>query len=219
MIVQPSSGRRAFLILLWAAPLALALSIPNLGPIGALALVVVTLIFRRDVRLASLPMWWRGPFSSIALGVGAGAAMHIFVSVLMDPLLTRAFGAPPDLHSFDAVRGDVSAYIRLLALGVLFGGVAEELVFRGYAIGWGMSLFGGRWGFPIAALSAIAFGLAHSYQGATGMASTGLIGLMYGWVYLFAGRKLAPAMLSHMTLDVLGITELYIGHPLMAPIV
>lgn len=216
---QPSPLRRGLAILLWAAPLALALSIPNLGPVAAVLLVIGVVIFRRDARQAALPLWRWSPAASLAFGAVAGAALHLFVSSLFEPFLARQLGGGPDLSAFAAVEGNVAAYMQLLAIGILFGGLAEELVFRGYAVGWGSALFGARWALPLAIASGAAFGVAHSYQGPAGMITTGVIGLTYGIVYLLAGRRLAPAIAAHITLNVLGITELYLGRPLIAPLI
>ena len=103
-------------------------------------------------------------------------------------------------------------YLVLLAIGLVFGGVVEEIVFRGLVIGWEAISFGERAAVPLLLLSSVVFGLGHLYQGWSGVISTGLTGLAFGAIYLAAGRKLLPAMLAHMTLDAIGITMLYLGY-------
>lgn len=63
----------------------------------------------------------------------------------------------------------------------------------------------------LALASATALGIAHSHQGLTGMLTTGLNGLLFGVVYIYAGRHLLPAMICHAAGNVYGITLLYLG--------
>jgi membrane protease YdiL (CAAX protease family) len=205
-------GVRALDVALWAAPLLLCLAIAGIGALFALAVVIVALVARREARAGALPLWWRGALGSLALGVGVGVAIYAAMGAFIQAALELVFGGEPDLSVWDAVRGNLSAYLQMMALGLIFGGIAEELIFRGFVIGWGARMFGAAWALPLAALSAAVFGLSHLYQGWAGAASTGLIGLMIGVLYVACGRKLAPAILAHMTVNAFGITELYVGH-------
>ena len=90
-------------------------------------------------------------------------------------------------------------------------------MFQGFVIGWGERLFGGGAIFLVV-LSAAVFGAAHLYQGPSGMLSTGLMGFLFGLLYLSTGRRLIACMLAHATIDILGITELYVGHPFLPPL-
>ena len=205
--------------LLWALPLVLALALPGVGVLGSLAVVIAMLVFHRDARSATLRLWKRGPLISLLIGLAVGLATHVAMSALIEPALQQVFGQPVDLSNFDAVEGNLSNYLVLLAVGLLFGGIAEELVFRGYIIGWGTRLFGNHAGLLLALASAVVFGLAHFYQGLPGMVATGLVGLVFGITYLASGRRLAPAIFAHMTVNLIGITELYLGHPFVAPLI
>ena len=82
----------------------------------------------------------------------------------------------------------------------------------GFVIGWGTQLFGDKSGLLLAFLSAAAFGAAHLYQGIAGVLSTGLTGLIFGILYLLTGRKLLPVVLAHMTVNFIGITQIYLGY-------
>jgi membrane protease YdiL (CAAX protease family) len=57
----------------------------------------------------------------------------------------------------------------------------------------------------------VVFGITHLYQGWTGVCSTGIIGLGYGFTYLATGRNLLTSIFAHMTLNAIGATELYLG--------
>ncbi len=76
-------------------------------------------------------------------------------------------------------------------------GVVEEIAYRGFLL-WYLSQYVS---IPIAiVLSSIPFGLAHSYQGATGALKTGLIGLLFAVVYVISGSIWVPIVI-HALLD------------------
>jgi len=80
----------------------------------------------------------------------------------------------------------------------LTAGFCEEFVFRGYLI-WVFQPLLGLWG--AAALSVVAFGLAHTYQGAKGILITSVIGAILTLVVVILG-SLLPAMALHAIADV-----------------
>ena len=212
-----SPAKKAATYLLWALPLLFSLALPGIGALFSLAVVVIALIFHKDARRATLRWWGDSPGRMVAIGIGAGVVIHIGFSILIEPLIQISLHEEIDLSNFDAVKGNLANYLILLAIGVFFGGFAEELMFRGFVIGWGERLFGGGAIFLVV-LSAAVFGAAHLYQGPSGMLSTGLMGFLFGLLYLSTGRRLIACMLAHATIDILGITELYVGHPFLPPL-
>lgn len=176
----------------------------------SLAVLAAILIFVKSAREPTLASIYRGVPVSVAIGVAAGAAMHFALSPLFDAIALQITGTSSDLSSLAAVHGNLVNYLVLLAIGLLFGGVLEELVGRGFLIGWGSAVFGARWAIVLMIVSAVGFGLAHLWQGAGGMITTGLSGLFYGFVYLLCGRKLLPAVMTHATSNFLGITAIYL---------
>jgi membrane protease YdiL (CAAX protease family) len=81
----------------------------------------------------------------------------------------------------------------------LAAGVGEELAYRGYAIPMLGLLIGVA---PAAAVSSLAFGVLHVYQGVIGMARTAVLGGVLAWGFLASG-SLWPPMAAHALLDVL----------------
>lgn len=79
-------------------------------------------------------------------------------------------------------------------------GICEEVIYRGF----GLAAL--RWAFPDASdglligISSGAFGIAHLYQGAPGVALTGLLGAYFAWFTIATG-SLLPAMLLHALVD------------------
>lgn len=94
-------------------------------------------------------------------------------------------------------------------------GIVEEIIFRGFAL-WYLASF-----MPITAaiiLSSIAFGFGHSYQGANGILKTGIIGVVFGIIFVVSGSIWLPIIL-HMGLDLIQgrqIRELFRDVPAQA---
>ena len=98
----------------------------------------------------------------------------------------------------------VAEYRWFLALAVT-AGTCEELLYRGYFIAT-MSPWITLPGALVA--GAVVFGIGHAYQGARGIAKTGLVGLIFGIVYVATGSLLWPILL-HVLLDIQGGTLAY----------
>jgi energy-coupling factor transporter transmembrane protein EcfT len=195
--------------LLWLAVFIPAVAVPN-GMLLSIAIAAGALVFVKRTRGPTFALVFRSVPLSLAIGLAAGTAMHFAMNPLFDLLAREATGKEADLSSLAAVEGDLGNYLKLLALGVLFGGVIEEVIDRGFLIGWGTAAFGRRWAAPLLLLTSLGFGLAHAWQGAAGMITTGLSGLCYGTVYLLCDRKLLPAMTTHATSNAIAITAIYL---------
>jgi membrane protease YdiL (CAAX protease family) len=76
-------------------------------------------------------------------------------------------------------------------------GLCEELLYRGFL----MAYIGALWGFwPAVILSSLVFGLGHAYQGTSGIATTGTIGLILAGLFVLTGSLWVP-MLLHAATD------------------
>jgi membrane protease YdiL (CAAX protease family) len=93
------------------------------------------------------------------------------------------------------------------ALIALTAGICEELLYRGWlqnllAYGTGSVWIG-------LVLGAVVFGSGHAYQGTMGMIQTGIIGLVFGIVFVFTENLIAGQIL-HFTIDAVnGIVGTY----------
>jgi len=181
------------------------------GSLISLAIVGLALIVVKPSRGPTLAFRSASLGRDLSLGIGTGVALWAVSHFLMDPALAGLFGKI-DLDGVAAVKGNLGNYLILLAAGLIYGGVIEEVINRGFVVGWGTALFGERAAVPLMLLSTVVFGLAHRYQDTAGMISTGISGLVFGVVYLISGRKLMPAMLCHAIANAIGITGLYLGY-------
>ena len=158
---------------------------------------------------------WR----ALARGLSAvtlGLADYGSISTLLASLALAAFIG--GLHWLNLRRagrsaGQASQRMRLLARRILpvnsvellpycalavTAGVCEEFLYRGFAMG---ALF--RVGFPawaVVILAAVLFGLAHVYQGRSGILGTFVMGILFGVVRL-AYDTLVPVIMTHTVVD------------------
>ena len=112
----------------------------------------------------------------------------------------KSSGKAPELMRLLARRILPIKTVELLpycALAVT-AGVCEEFLYRGFAMGALSSV-----GFPASAvvlLTAVLFGLAHVYQGRTGILGTFVMGILFGGVRL-AYDTLVPVVMMHIAVD------------------
>lgn len=200
-----------FLGALCLLPLMPALVFPGIGVLVSFLIVLLCLLFVHQSRRPTLALYSGGLGRSILIGLAFGLAVAVGFDFGIEPLAERITGQGVDLEELGNIEGNLINYLTLLAIGLVFGGIVEELVFRGFVIGWGTWIFGGRWSIGLTLLSATIFGLSHLYQGAAGVITTGLIGLLFGLLYLRMDRKLLAPIVAHMTVNAYGITLLYLG--------
>jgi hypothetical protein len=77
-------------------------------------------------------------------------------------------------------------------------GITEELLYRGFLI-WALNAYMDL--LVAAVLASVLFGLAHAYQGRSGILKTGAIGLIMAMLYIGSGTILLP-MLLHAFMDI-----------------
>ncbi|NNC64537.1 MAG: CPBP family intramembrane metalloprotease [Gammaproteobacteria bacterium] len=207
-------NRRTPITLLVGVALGVTLAIPGTGALGAFAIAIVAVLIARkqgsvrDVGLARPDSWLRILGATLAFGF----AFQLFSLVIVEPLLARITGAPADISVFDGVRGNFQGFLMLLAVGWIVGGFLEEFTFRGFIAGRIYWLFGSSTAsaWTGVTIAAVIFGLAHAYQGVSGMIVTGLTGFILGAIYVSSGFNLWYAILSHGFMNTAGIFALYL---------
>lgn len=188
------------------------LALPSVNTKEKVALYAVTIAFQWV--LFGL-VAWRSLARGLTvqdLGLGSSGVMGIFVSgasgaVLIGGLqwlnlrrIGRIEGEAPELLRKLASRllpVNVLEYLPYSALAIT-AGVCEEFIYRGFAIA-ALS----KSGLPlwlVVILSSILFGLAHAYQGRSGIVSTGVLGVLLAIGRLGLG-SLVPVMMWHVGLD------------------
>jgi membrane protease YdiL (CAAX protease family) len=194
--------------------LGLPIAFPELGVLGSFAIAIAVAVIARK-HGSFRDMGFRRPESwpkLLGTTLLYGFVIQVTFTVVIEPGLSRLTGDPVDISVFDDVRGDFVSYLILLAIGWVVGGFLEEFTFRGFIVGrvrW--SLGSGDTATWLAVLAAaVPFGVAHLYQGATGMIATGLIGFVLGAVYVYHRFNLWYAIFTHGFINTVGITAMYL---------
>jgi len=183
-----------------------------LDAIGKILLVGVGcgLILLRGERLADIGLkrpesWTR------TLIIGVGMAAIVFVAMYV----SEKAGFRRDLSKFKDVQGNLA----LAVLGVFYAfigaGFYEEFTFRGFLMQGLAMIFGGSRGAWIVAWIAqgTLFGLAHAYQNPLGIAITGTLGILMGFLVLVSGRNLWPVIIGHGLFDASRFVLFYFQGP------
>ena len=88
--------------------------------------------------------------------------------------------------------------IAAFAFVAFTAGVCEEILYRGWLVSFLGALFGSIWIGMVAA--AVLFGVGHAYQGRQGMIATGVLGLVFGTMFVLV-RSLVPGEAIHAGID------------------
>lgn len=89
---------------------------------------------------------------------------------------------------------------RWFALVSVTAGFCEELLYRGLLLAVVVAIVPGAGDLALVLVSAVAFGLAHAYQGPTGVVATGVLGAILAYLYVGTGTLLLP-MVVHAVID------------------
>ena len=194
--------------------LGITLALPENGALGAFAIAIAAVVIGRkqgsvtDVGFKRPDSWLRVLGTTLAFGF----VYQLLSLVIIEPLLARVTGAAVDISIFDGVRSNFRGFLVLLAIGWVVGGFLEELTFRGFVAGRIYWLFGSSTAaaWTGVTIAAIVFGLAHAYQGVSGMILTVLTGFILGVIFIFSRFNLWYAILSHGFMNTAGIVAIYL---------
>ena len=159
---------------------------------------------------------WRATARGMAssdLGLARPVGWDLVVWSVMGTLLLGAFQWF-NLRRVGKMSGRVPDFMRKLTERVLphgslefvpycalavTAGVCEEFLYRGFVMGaLGRA---GLYPWAVIVISSVLFGLAHSYQGRSGVVGTTLLGLVFAMARL-ALRSLLPVIVWHSAVDV-----------------
>ena len=91
-----------------------------------------------------------------------------------------------------------STQVAAFVLVALTAGICEEILYRGWLLSFLGALTGSMWIGMI--LSAVLFGIGHAYQGRQGIVATGVLGLVFGTMFVLV-RSLVPGQVIHAGID------------------
>jgi membrane protease YdiL (CAAX protease family) len=183
---------------------------------GLALVTLVVWVAAADVSAAQvglvLPPRWPGLFTWLAC-----AALLALVVVSTRALRSGALAGPPPAELRRTRPGDPRhaeppgaatlallprsrSERRLFGLVGVTAGICEEWLYRGFLLAVVGALAPGLPTAVLVLVAAVAFGLAHSYQGLAGTVTTGVLGGVLAGVYLATGSLLLPVLL-HAVID------------------
>lgn len=170
---------------------------------GLVALVAGIVVVAPRVGWAELGVVWP-EWSTVATLLALG----VFAVLLAGTLAVRgAWGAPrgngealPGPRSVVAMVPRTPAERGLFAVVAVTAGICEELLFRGFLLAVGTAVWPAAPDWVLVVLGAVLFGLAHAYQGISGIAGTAVLGVVLGTTYALTGSLLLPVVL-HAAID------------------
>lgn len=163
---------------------------------------------------------WNGAFFGLSryplrklIGPAVAYTLLVFIStdIVVTPVVEHLSGAIIDLSSFDTLRGNLPSTLIFILYMIVVAAIGEELVFRGYLMRRiaGLASFSETGWLAGALVSSLVFGLAHNYQGISGMITTGFVGFILALIYLRNREKLTLCMLIHGLYNIVGIILIY----------
>lgn len=173
--------------------------------------------------LMALTAFWAGRFKWSEFGIERfnvartilravlfAIAIFLGIDLVIQPGVEELFG-PIDLSALDDIRGNLVNYVIFLLFMWVVAAFGEEFLYRGFFMKRLAGILGDTdraWLISAFLISAL-FGLAHLYQGLSGVITTGLIGLIFALIFYRNRKNLVLAMLTHGFYDVIGITLIY----------
>jgi uncharacterized protein len=155
------------------------------------------------------PQQWPGPVTGLVVllvvafvvvstrALRSGALLEV-----AEPVRRPGEGrhAEPAGHATLALLPRTAGERRLFTVVGVTAGVCEEWLYRGFFLAVLAALAGGLQTWLLVVVAAVAFGLAHFYQGAVGILTTGVLGGVMAALYLQTGSLLLPVLL-HAAID------------------
>ena len=184
----------------------------NLAYFLGIAFVLLLLWARRwewkHIGLTKPTSWGAVWLQAIILSV----LLLVVVDMLLTPFVEVLSGQEIDVSGLDGIRGNFIGYAIFIVFMWVVAAFGEEFVYRGLLVKRLGSLFGNTqvayWGAVI--ISSVLFGIAHRYQGISGMISTGMVGFIFGALFINSKNRLWLTILTHGVYDVIGITLIYL---------
>ncbi len=167
----------------------------------ALTIIAVTIVGFHGaffITVEPRPQWLPGRELVVPFVVAYAIALMVPIVIVVRRGLERTpFAA--QIAAIDYLLPKTNKQRIVWVLVSVTAGVCEEVLYRGFMLGYLQSL---PFTLPIwfwLILSAAIFGLAHVGQGTTGALSTGFLGLIFGVVFLALGNLGGPIILHVIT--------------------
>jgi uncharacterized protein len=185
--------------------------VPGIGIFFAIAVIVATLWITHSkpslLGFTSPTNWGKTILTAIVCSV----VIYFFTTLLLEPLLQRWTKKPLDYTAFSKAQGDWRQLVLLLLVSWFLAAVLEETIFRGFLITEISSWFTDNLTGVIVSIliGSVIFGLAHTYQGKSGVYSTGIVGALLAVIFVVGGFNLWLVIITHGLIDTIGLALMY----------
>jgi len=148
----------------------------------------------------------------VVIGMGVGLFKTVMVLFIFIPIMRD--NAEVLLEPARAFSSSPIAVVNGLVLMIVFGGIVEELFFRGHIITSARHALGNKtWSIGIAVILSVGlFAATHSSYSLIAMGVVAAGGVLFSALYLWTGR-LTASMFAHASYDVATFTGIYFIYP------
>jgi membrane protease YdiL (CAAX protease family) len=180
---------------------------PGIGILGTILTIAIALWYRGDNLNAlgfSLPLRWGEP---ISLGLVYALVIHFLSDLFIEPLIEKLTQSTPDHSAFNNIKGNWKGFVKIVVMVWIFVAILEEGIYRGFLMTEILKIVGTG---TIAIIfnvifSSIVFGFSHGYQNRSGMWSTGIIGAIFGCIFVLSKFNLWVVIFVHGFLDTIAL--------------
>lgn len=186
---------------------------PGIGILLSLA-VAAAAVFLKHTSLVALGFVPQQNWpATIGLSLLFGIAIAVMGIILIDPLAEKVTGVPHDYSIVEGVRGSLQGLILTVLLIWVTVAFMEEILFRGFLMTEIVKVLGASgWALTVnIVFTSVIFGLAHWYQGRSGVLSSGTIGLLISLIFVYSGFNLWLVILIHGFIDTTYLVLMYGG--------
>ena len=155
--------------------------------------------------------------ASIRPAIGYTLMIILINDFIMEPAVELITNSPVNLSNFEGLKGNVPGLLLMLTVMWVMAAFGEEFFFRGYLMNRLAHIFGNSGASWITAifLSSIVFGFVHSYQGSSGIITTGVVGTILALAFYQNKDNLWVGILAHGMYDTFGLIMIYLGKNLV----
>lgn len=163
----------------------------------------------RGIGLTKYKSWT----ATFGMGIGCGVLLELLELFVSQPILVRLLRKQADLSKFHDLTGNLKLTGLYILLAWIVAAFGEEMIYRGYLMNRVADLWNRTRTAWIVSLVVvhIVFGLAHRYQGWTGVVDEGLMGVLLAILYLRTGRNLAVPIIAHGIQDSIDLILIFCG--------
>ncbi len=181
--------------------------VPGIGFLLSIILIGIA-FWNQDINLEQMGFSYPDDWTkTIFLGLLLGGILNILALILFEPIIEKITKKSVDGTICESVRGNWKSLLIFLAFGWIMGGFIEEILFRGFLMVEINKLLGtGNVYLAInILLTSLIFGIAHWYQGKSGVLTTGLLGAFLGAIFVWNEFNLWLPIFVHGFINTFGL--------------